>query len=140
MKSGIKHLALASSLLVLTVLFSCSKDDNPSSGNSDESAASRVAGTYKGTLDATQEYFNATIIISKESGNKVRVTAKSGEPYSTVTAKTFTIKAISGSDDAESISGVEGTLVYDHSAKNIVIATRAGSSGDVTYNFRGTKQ
>ena len=140
MKSVSKNLLLVLSVLALTVLFSCKKKEGGSPVNSDEEAAKRLVGTYKGTLDATQEYFNAIIVITKESGNKVKITPKQGEPYSNVTPKIITVKAIQNSDDVEAIGTPEGTLVYQHSVKNIVIVTLPSSSGDVTYNFTGTKQ
>ncbi|WP_288880246.1 hypothetical protein [Pedobacter panaciterrae] len=140
MKSVSKNLSLVLSVLALTVLFSCKKKEGGSPVNSDEEAAKRVVGTYKGTLDATQEYFNAIIVITKENGNKVKITPKQGEPYSNVTPKIITVKAIQNSDDAEAIGTPEGTLVYQHSVKNISIVTLSSSSSDVTYNFRGTKQ
>ena len=140
MKSIIKNLSLLFFTLVLTLIFSC-KGKNVPSNDSDEAAASRIVGTYKGTVDITStEYFNAIIQVTKENGNKVKVTAKSGEPYSNVTSKIFTIKAIQGSNDAEAIGAPEGTLIYDHAAKNIVIVTQATASGDISFNFSGTKQ
>ncbi|NII81987.1 hypothetical protein H9N25_04910 [Pedobacter riviphilus] len=142
MKSISKNLSLLFFTLALTLLFSCKgKDKDVPSNNSDEAAAARVAGTYKGTVDITStEYFNAIIQVTKENGNKVKVTAKPGEPYSNVTSKIFTIKAIQGSNDAEAIGAPEGTLVYGHAAKNIVIVTLPTASGDISFNFRGTKQ
>lgn len=142
MKSISKNLSLLLFTLVLTLVFSCKgKDIDVPPNNSDEAAAARVAGTYKGTVDITStEYFNAIIQVTKESGNKVKVTAKPGEPYSNVTSKIFAIKAIQGSNDAEAIGAPEGTLVYDHTAKNIVIITQSTASGDISFNFRGTKQ
>ena len=140
MKSVSKNLLLVLSVLALTVLFSCKKKEGGSPVNSDEEAAKRLVGTYKGTLDATQEYFNAIIVITKGSANKVKITPKEAEPYSNVTPKNITVKAIQNSDDVEAIGTPEGTLAYQHSVKNIVIVTLPSSSGDVAYNFRGTKQ
>lgn len=141
MKSVIKNPAFVLSVLALTVLFSCKKKEGGSPVNSDEEAAKRVVGTYKGKIDATsQEYFNAIIVITKESGNKVKITPKQGEPYSNVTPKIITVKAIQNSDDVEAIGTPEGTLVYQHSVKNISILTLPSSSSDVTFNFTGTKQ
>ena len=140
MKSISKNLSLLFFTLVLTLIFSC-KGKNVPSNDSDEAAASRIVGTYKGTVDITStEYFNAIIQVTKENGNKVKVTAKSGEPYSNVTSKIFTIKAIQGSNDAEAIGAPEGTLIYDHAAKNIAIVTLPTASGDISFNFSGTKQ
>jgi len=142
MKSISKNLSLLFFTLVFTLVFSCkSKDKDVPSDNSNEAAATRVVGTYKGTAEISSvEYFNATILVTKENGNKVRVTAKSGELYSNATSKIFTIKAIQGSNDAEAIGTPEGTLVYDHSVKNIVIVTLPTSSGDISFSFKGTKQ
>lgn len=141
MKSFQKISVLALSLVALTLLFSCKKKEGGSSGNSDEAAAARVVGTYKGTMDITsQEYFNVIIKVTKESGNKVKITAKSGEVYSNVATKVIAIKAISGSDDAEAIADPEGTVIYQHSEKAIKIVTRPTAQSEVTYSFRGTKQ
>lgn len=140
MKSISKNLSLLFFTLVLTLVFSC-KGKNVPSNDSDEAAAGRIVGTYKGTVDITStEYFNAIIQVTKENGNKVKVTAKSGEPYSNVTSKIFTIQAIQGSNDAKAIGAPEGTLIYDHAAKNIAIVTLPTASGDISFNFSGTKQ
>ncbi|MES2064549.1 MAG: hypothetical protein V4456_21710 [Bacteroidota bacterium] len=140
MKTIKKLLSFVLPVLILVAVFSCKKENGGSSVNSDEAAAARMVGTYKGTIDITsQDYFNAIIIVTKESGNKVKVAAKTGEAYSNVTTKIFTIKAISGSEDAGSIIP-EGTVVYGHSDGTLKVTTRATASGDVAYDFRGTKQ
>ncbi|KQC01729.1 hypothetical protein [Pedobacter sp. Hv1] len=141
MKSIQKKLSIVLTVLALTTMYACKKKEGSSSGNSDEAAAARVVGTYKGTIDITsQEYFNATIVITKESGNKVKIAAKSGEAYSNVATKIIAIKAILNSDDAEAISSPEGVVVYQHSEKAIRIVTQPTAQGEVTYIFRGTKQ
>ena len=123
-----------------TVIVACSKDkDEPST---DESAASRIVGTYKGTMDVTDsdtDYFDAIIVITKESGNKVKIAPKSGEPYSQVTPKIVPIQAILGSDDAAS-EGPVGILIYKAQEKSLKFLSKETASGDKTYSFEGTKQ
>ena len=142
MKTIKKLLSFVLPVLILVAVFSCKKDKGGSpSGNSDEAAAARMVGTYKGTIDITsQDYFNAIILVTKESGNKIKVAAKTGETYSKVTTKIFTIKAISGSNDAEAIGSPEGVVIYHHSDGALTVGTLATASGDVAYDFRGTKQ
>lgn len=138
----LKHItmALVTALLFSTVIMGCSKDKDEPSGNTDEAAAARVAGTYKGTIDDfSQEYFDATIIITKESGNKVKIAPKSGEPYSHVSAKIIAIQAIAGTDDCGG-QDPQGVLVYNASQKTINFISKATASGDVIFSFEGTKQ
>ncbi len=125
-----------------TVIVACSKDNDEPSGNTDESAAARIGGIYKGTMDVTDsdiDYFDAIIIITKESGNKVKIAPKSGEPYSQVTPKIVPIQAVLGSDDAAS-EGPVGILLYQAQAKSLKFLSKEIASGDKTYSFEGTKQ
>jgi len=140
MKKFKKLLALSFCLVVLTALFSCSKDDDNSSGNADEAAAARIVGTYKGTIDDfSTEYFDATIIVTKESGNKVKIAPKSGEIYSGVTAKIMVIQALPTTENATA-QDPNGTLLYDHSQKTITLITKKTAASDVAFHFEGTKQ
>ncbi|MNK13358.1 hypothetical protein D3C87_314430 [compost metagenome] len=135
-----KLLALSFCLVVLTAFFSCSKDDDNSSGNADEAAAARVVGTYKGTIDNfSTQYFDATIIVTKESGNRVKIAPKSGEVYSGVTAKIMVIQAIPTTDNATA-QDPNGTLLYDNSQKTITLITKQTAASDVIFHFEGTKQ
>jgi hypothetical protein len=140
LKNGMITLVIG--LLFSTVFWSCSKDknDDTPSGNTDEDAAARVVGNYKGTLnDFTKDYYNAIIIVTKESGNKVKIAPKSGEVYSNVTTKIIPIQAIAGTDNAAS-QDPQGILIYTASQKTLQFQSKATATGDVIYNFEGTKQ
>lgn len=135
-----KLLALSFCLVVLTALFSCSKDDDKSSGNADEAAATRLVGTYKGTLDiGLTSHYDATIVITKESGNKVKIGPKSGEAYSVATSKIVVVQAIPTTDNVIA-QDPNATLAYDHSQKTITLVTKKTAASDVDFNFEGTKQ
>ena len=140
MKKFKKLLALSFCLVVSTALFSCSKDDDNDSGNADEAAATRMVGTYKGTLDNfSTEYYNATIIVTKESGNKVKIAPKSGEAYSGATSKIVVVQAIPTTDNAVS-QDPNATIAYDHVQKTITLITKKTAADDVIFHFEGTKQ
>ncbi len=137
-------MALFTGLVFSIAFIGCSKDKNNDkpSGNSDEAAAARIVGTYKGTIDASTsnaQYFDAIIIITKESGNKVKIVAKSGEAYSEMTPKIVPIQGILESDNATS-EGPQGILIYQAQEKTLKFLSKATSAEDVTYSFEGTKQ
>lgn len=145
-KKNLKNvlMALFTGLVFCIVFIGCSKDKNNGepSGNADEAAAARVVGTYKGTIDATNanaQYFDAIIIITKESGNRVKITAKPGEAYSGMTPKIIPIQGILESDDATS-EGPQGILIYQAQEKTLKFLSKATSAEDATYSFEGTKQ
>lgn len=139
-------IALFTGLIFSTVIVSCSKDktDKPSAG-SDEAAASRIVGSYKGTITPLDvelpTYYNATIIITKESGNKVKVAPKSGEAYSGLTSKIIAVQAILASEDVTSgANEPQGIIIYTNTGKNIRVTTKETAATDVAYDFEGTKQ
>lgn len=129
------------SLFASTLLVSCGKSDsNPTPANTDEAAAARIVGSYKGTIQiASQDYFNATINITKESGNKVKIAPKSGEAYSTATPKIIAIQAIAGSQNAVG-DDPNGILTYTAAQKTLNFISKATATGDVVFRFEGTKQ
>jgi len=141
MKS-VKIYLIVASLLGLTVFTGCKKDKDKPSGNIHEAAAARLVGTYKGTIKASvgsQEYYNAIIIITKESGNKVKIAPKSGEAYSSFATKIIPIEGLQGVDDAVA-QDPQGTLAYQAASKALTYVTKQTSANEMTYNFEGTKQ
>lgn len=144
-------LALTSVLTLSTLTTSCSKDNNemeePQKGTIDP-----AVGTYKGKLsitpsnpDDTYEWYDAIVMVTKEGSNKLKVTAKSGQAYSNVTPKIFTVEtgAFFGENtqDIVTLSGsIEGFFHYYGSNKNISVMTKKQSSTEIDFDFDGVKQ
>lgn len=143
-------LALASVLTLGTLTTSCSKDDDNGSEQPAQGTIDAAVGTYKGNLRAVEtygvyEWYDAIVIVTKEGSNKLKVTAKSGEEYSHVTPKTFTVEtgAFFGENtqDIVSLTGsVEGYFLYYGSNKNISVTTNKQSATEIEFNFEGVKQ
>ena len=144
-------LALATVLALGTVTTSCSKnDDNDGYEHPTQGSIDAAVGTYKGKLRAVEtygvyEWYDAIVIVTKEGSNKLKVTAKSGEEYSHVTPKTFTVEtgAFFGENtqDIVSLTGsVEGYFLYYGSNKNISVTTNKQSATEIEFNFEGVKQ
>lgn len=130
-------------LLVSMVAFSsCSKDkkDNPA-GDSDEAAAQRLAGTYKGTIHVVSgpDYYNAEITITKESGNNVKIVPKSGQAYSTVTVKTAPVEAVLGTQNVAA-ENASLTLIYQVNNKSINYLIKKQGASEIAYSFEGVRQ
>lgn len=143
-------LALASVLTLGTLTTSCSKDDDNGSEQPAQGTIDAAVGTYKGKLRTVEtygvyEWYDAIFIVTKEGSNKLKVTAKSGEEYSYVTPKTFTVETCAcfgeNTQDIVSLTGsVEGIFHYYGSNKNIGVTTNKQSATEVQYNFDGVKQ
>lgn len=91
------------------------------------------------------EWFDAIVIVTKEGSNKLKITAKSGEEYSYVTPKTFTVETCAcfgeNTQDIVSLTGsLEGIFHYYGSNKNISVITDEQSETDVHFRFEGVKQ
>ena len=143
-------LALASVLTLGTLTTSCSKDDDNGHEQPAQGTIDAAVGTYKGKLSSSDtngsyEWFDAIVIVTKEGSNKLKVSAKSGEEYSYVTPKTFTVEtgAFFGENtqDIVSLTGsLEGIFHYYGSNKNISVSTDEQSVTDVYFDFDGVKQ
>lgn len=143
-------LALASVLTLGTLTTSCSNDDDNGSEQPAQGTIDAAVGTYKGKLSSYDsngyyDWFDAIVIVTKEGNNKLKVTAKSGEEYSYVTPKTFTVEtgAFFGENtqDIVSLTGsLEGIFHYYGSNKNISVSTDVQSATDVHFRFEGVKQ
>lgn len=143
-------LALASVLTLGTLTTSCSKDDDNGHEQPAQGTIDVAVGTYKGKLstfdtNGVYEWFDTIVIVTKEGSNKLKVTAKSGEEYSYVTPKTFTVEtgAFFGENtqDIVSLTGsLEGFFHYYGSNQNISVFTEQQSVTDVHFRFEGVKQ
>ncbi|ERJ59304.1 hypothetical protein [Sphingobacterium paucimobilis] len=143
-------LALASVLTLGTLTTSCSKDDDNGSEQPAQGTIDAAVGTYKGKLSTSDKYgvyewYDAIVIVTKEGSNKLKVTAKSGEEYSYVTPKTFTVETCAcfgeNTQDIVSLTGsLEGIFHFYGSNKNINVTTDEQSGTDVYFRFEGAKQ
>ncbi|MGB7526634.1 hypothetical protein [Sphingobacterium cellulitidis] len=107
-------------------------------------------GTYKGKLytsdtNGVYEWFDAIVIVTKEGSNKLKITAKSGEEYSYVTPRTFTVEtgAFFGENTQDIVSftgSLEGIFHYYGFNQNINVITTEQSATDVYFDFEGVKQ
>lgn len=150
--AGLGILAL---LTLETLTTSCSNsDDNEGFEQPAPGTIDPAVGTYKGRLytspsnagaDDVHEWFDAVVIVTKEGDNKLKVVPKSGEPYSYVTPKTFTVEtgAFFGENTQDIVSFVgslEGIFHYYGSNQNIYVSTDEQSATDVYFDFEGAKQ
>ncbi len=145
-------LALTSVLTLGTFTTSCSKDDDNGSEQPVQGTIDAAVGTYKGKLytppsnpDDVYEWYDAIVIVTKEGSNKLKVTAKSGEEYSYVTPKTFTVETCAcfgeNTQDIVSLTGsLEGIFHFYGSNKNINVTADEQSETDVYFRFEGAKQ
>lgn len=149
----IAFLGMLSVLTLATIATSCSKnDDNNGYEQPTQGSIDAAVGTYKGKLytspsnpDDVYEWYDAIVIVTKEGSNKLKVTAKSGEEYSYVTPKVFTVEtgAFFGENtqDIVSLTGsLEGIFHFYGSNKNISVFTEEQTETDVHFRFEGVKQ
>lgn len=135
-KSGVKTGILAIAFLSFAV--GCSKDDNNVPKPVEDIQA--AIGTFKGTIRvAERDYYNATVMVTKESDDRVKVAAKSGEAYSAVTPKIFKVQNISNIHISAS-GGPSGSFTYILDSKSVVVSTEKEAASDVSFYFEGTKQ
>lgn len=135
------NLMMAVTAISLFVVVGCSKKDSAPAADSDEAAAQRLVGTYKGTIHVVSgsDYFNAEINITKESGATVKIAPKSGQPYSTVTTKIVGVEAILGTQNVAAENAAL-TLIYQVNNKSINYLIKKQGQTEVSYSFEGTKQ
>lgn len=140
--NGIQKLMSGFMVMVIvgSLFFSCkSSDDNdqptPASGQSIDP----IVGTFKGTIRiATQDYYNAIVVVSKVDASHIKVQPKSGEVYSGATPKVLTAQnpvgvGVGGNDP-------EGSVNYLISTKALQISTKKTAASDVEFYYEGTKQ
>ncbi|MBA9071913.1 hypothetical protein GGR22_000039 [Flavobacterium gossypii] len=124
-------------------MVSCSSDD--SDGGNGGGSIDAAVGTFKGTFEvldgpnAGQDYFDATLIITKVSNTELRMTPKSGEAYSNLTPKTIKVYNLGG-DILVDGDAPAGTFAYRASSKALLALTKQQAATDITFTFSGTKQ
>ena len=146
----IAFLGMLSVLTLGTITVSCNSSDDNVSQEPTKGTIDAAVGTYKGKIytsdtNGVYEWFDAIVVDTKEGSNKLKVAAKSGEEYSYVTPKTFTVEtgAFFGENtqDIVSLTGsLEGIFHYYGSNKNINVITAEQSATDVWFDFEGVKQ
>lgn len=149
-RAKISRLGLVLAFVTLTA--SCSKDDNDGYEQPIKGSIDVAIGTYKGKLyispsqpNEIHEWYDAVVIVTKEGANKLKVVAKSGEAYSKVTPKVFTVEtgAFFGENtqDIASLTGsVEGFFHYYGANKNISVTTNKQAATEIEFEFDGVKQ
>ena len=80
------------------------------------------------------------IIVSKESGNKIKITPKSGEAYSHFKPKIIAVESLSSNNVVSATGDLNGQLTYNNSTKTLGVTTEETSAGDIAFSFTGTKQ
>lgn len=129
-------------VLIVATFASCSKNEDEPQDGATENPADLMVGTYEGKLilyPGSTEHFNAQIIVTKESDSRIKVVAKSGTAYSSMTPKIIGVKNLGeivnsvGNDPA-------AYVVYNIKDKNVAIITSSQAANDVTVTFNGTKK
>lgn len=143
-------LSIVSLLALAPSTISCGSNDDNGYEQPVQGTIDAAVGTYKGKLSSSNtygsyEWFDAIVIVTKEGSNKLKITAKSGEEYSYVTPKTFTVETCAcfgeNTQDIVSLTGsLEGIFHYYGSNKNISVSTDEQSETDVYFRFEGVKQ
>lgn len=142
MKRIVAKMGLVAILMGTLLVSSCSKKDGGGTvGDTDEAAAQRLVGTYKGTIHVLSgpDYFNAEVYITKENGATVKIAPKSGQPYSGVTTKIVQVEAVQGTQNVAAENAAI-TLIYQVNNKSINYLLKQQNQSDVSYQFEGTKQ
>lgn len=134
---------LVSSFIVMVMVgglfFSCKSSDDNDDPTPISQSIDPVVGTFKGTIRiATQDYYNAIVVVSKVDASHIKVQPKSGEAYSAATPKVLTavnpVGVGVGGDDPE------GSLNYLISTKALQISTKKTAATDLEFYYEGTKQ
>lgn len=146
-KVNLKLLSFAAVYIFIAgILFTgCKKDgDSPIPGANNIEVA---VGTFKGKItvldrpgpgSASQEYFNAIIMITKVGSNQLKITPKASEAYSDATPRTFTdVRYLNGVVQSNTVTG---SLVYLESNKELSVSTEKQTASDRSLIFTGVKQ
>lgn len=150
LNAKIAFLGILSLLAVGTVTTSCSKSDNEEY-EEPKGSIDVAVGTFKGKLVETEVnnkiWYDAIVIVTKEGNNKLKATPKSGEAYSHLTPKTFTVESetIYDADKQSYIvnslpGSLEGYFYYYAANKVLEISTDEQAASDIHFRFDGIKQ
>lgn len=142
-------LAICAMVAVGGLTTSCSKDKNETeqAGKGDLNA---MVGNYKGKVQVYQdlvgsgaqhEFFDAIVTVSKVGNNKIKISAKSGEAYSSITEKTIDAVTMPGSKNIASATGdVNGIFLFNGDTKSLNVVTQKQAATDIMFSFEGVKQ
>ncbi|WP_270088101.1 hypothetical protein [Sphingobacterium sp. SYP-B4668] len=121
---------------VMVAFVGCSKDDDGPSGGSIDAAV----GTYKGTIDIVGggQKFNQTVVVTKVSDKKVRITAQDGSLKLPV--KEMEVYNNSNMGILSQPTEPQGVFVYTFENKGLSFVTKVTAEGEVMYSFEGLKQ
>jgi hypothetical protein len=140
--NGIQRLISIFTVMIIIGSFSLScksSDDNDDPTPVTGQSIDPVLGTFKGTIRvATQDYYNAIVVVTKVDASHIKVQPKSGEAYSIATPKVLTAQnpvgvGVGGNDP-------EGSVNYLISTKALQISTKKTAATDVEFYYEGTKQ
>lgn len=126
-------------ILVGSLFLNCKSNDDNDDPTPSAQSIDPVVGTFKGTIRiATQDYYNAIVVVSKVDASHIKVQPKSGEVYSVATPKVLTAQnpvgvGVGGNDP-------EGSVNYLISTKALQISTKKTAATDVEFYYEGIKQ
>ncbi|MBP2615623.1 hypothetical protein [Chryseobacterium jejuense] len=139
---GIQRLMSSFIVMVLvgSLFLSCkSNDDNDDPTPTSNQSIDPVVGTFKGTIRiATQDYYDAIVVVSKVDASHIKVQPKSGEVYSVATPKV--LSAVNPVGVGVGGNDPEGSVNYLISTKALQISTKKTAATDVEFYYEGTKQ
>lgn len=144
-KKKLAFVGILSLLSIGTIATSCSSsDDNTTFEQPTSGSIDAAVGTYKGKLRSSYleqyEYFDAVVIVTKVDNQHLKVEAKSGEAYSSVTSKTFKVEN-SYYNNINNVNGIlEGYFWYTAEVKTIEVGTNQQAEGEINFSFEGIKQ
>lgn len=144
-KKKLAFVGILSLLSIGTITTSCSSsDDNTNYEQPTPGTIDAAVGTYKGKLRSSYldqyEYFDAVVIVTKVDNQHLKVEAKSGEAYSSVTPKTFKVES-GFNNDINSVNGIiEGYFWYTAEVKTLELSTNQQAETEINFLFDGVKQ
>lgn len=144
-KKKLTFVGILSLLSIGTITTSCSSsDDNTNYEQPTSGTIDAAVGTYKGKLRSSlleqYEYFDAVVIVTKVDNQHLKVEAKSGEAYSSVTSKTFKVEN-SYNNNINNVNGIlEGYFWYTAEVKTLELGTNQQAEGEINFLFDGLKQ
>lgn len=138
---------LSITTLSFVFLVSCNKDDDDDNAKQvAESSLKPLLGTYKGKIKVfplaggVNEYFDAEVTLTDAGDNKVRITPKAGQPYSSATPKEIKITILGNSIGTWYGLDAQGTITYDQKANHLMLITEENAATDIKFIFEGPKQ
>jgi len=148
-KPFFKEVKIIATTFILSLSFiSCNSDDAPNYEQPGAGSIDVAVGTFKGKITSykqlpnTSEYtfYDAVVIVTKVDDQHLKITTKSGEPYSALTEKTLKVSNEYDNMVRTVIGEINGDFWYTHDTKSLTFYTNDSSVGDYDYGFEGIKQ